>query len=147
VAKSVSVHFGGGRLTNSEGQQDEQSIFGRQARWMDYSGPVAWGQGSDRRTVTEGITYFDHPANPRHPAYWHVREDGWMGASFCMQQPYEIAAERPLILRYFLHAHTAAYDRDRAERVHGQFARRSGFQLIRSDQKHLQYEVRRETGG
>src|SRR5438874_232420 len=57
VAKNLSEHFGGGVLTNSEGAKSEPAIFGKQAKWMDYSGPVPNGH-------TEGITYFDHPTNP-----------------------------------------------------------------------------------
>ncbi|MCP4885693.1 MAG: AAA domain-containing protein, partial [Planctomycetaceae bacterium] len=33
--------FGGGKLTNSDGQQGESRIFGKPAQWVDYSGPVA----------------------------------------------------------------------------------------------------------
>jgi len=86
VAKSLSARFGGGELTDSEARRGEKEIFGNRARWMDYSGPVAVGSGPNRKTVVEGITYFDHPDNPRYPTHWHVRSDGWMGASFCMQQ-------------------------------------------------------------
>ncbi|MCH8219541.1 MAG: PmoA family protein [Planctomycetes bacterium] len=46
--------------------------------WMDYFGPIAVGEGPDRKPAVEGVTYFDHPANPRFPSYWHVREDGWI---------------------------------------------------------------------
>ena len=80
VAKSISAHFGGGELTNSEGEVGEENIFGKRARWMDYSGPVAVGTGSDRKWITEGITFFDHPENPRHPSRWHVRQ-GWLDGS------------------------------------------------------------------
>ena len=75
VAKNISAYFGGGELTNSEGRRGESAIFGRHAKWMDYSGPVPGGG-------MEGVTYFDHPANPNYPARWHVREgrlDGRVG--------------------------------------------------------------------
>lgn len=143
VAKSLSAHFGGGTLTNSEGQVDEKDIFGKQARWMDYSGPVAVGQGSQRRGVTEGITYFDHPKNPRHPTYWHVREDGWMGASFGMHEGLTITKELPLTLRYLLHAHSGSYDHDKAALVQKVFAARPGFEITKGTRKHRQYEVKR----
>src|SRR5690606_2385055 len=76
VAKSISAHFGGGELIDGEGRRGEQAIFGQRAAWMDYSGPVPTGG-------VEGIAYFDHPANPHYPTRWHVRSDGWMGASLC----------------------------------------------------------------
>jgi hypothetical protein len=143
VAKTLSAHFGGGTLTNSEGQVDEKNIFGKPARWMDYSGPLGVGQGSARTTVTEGITYFDHPKNPRHPTSWHVREDGWMGASFCMHEGITLTQEEPLTLRYLLHAHSGVYDQQKAETVQSEFAARPGFEVIKGTRKHRQFEVRR----
>ncbi len=140
VAKSLSEHFGGGQLTNSEGlvgEKDENgqpNIFGKAARWMDYSGPVKEG-------VTEGITYFDHPQNPRYPTKWHVREDGWMGASFCMDEPFILSRKQPLRLRYLLHAHAGAANPNRAEQVATEFAAWPNFDVIRSSKPHQQYEL------
>src|SRR5690606_17577204 len=57
MAKSLSVHFGQGALRNSEGAVGEEAIFGQTARWVDYSGPVAVGEGEARRWVREGITF------------------------------------------------------------------------------------------
>jgi hypothetical protein len=144
VAKTISVHFGEGKLTDSEGQQGEESIFGKRARWMDYSGPVAVGSGPDRKATLEGITYFDHPENPRYPTHWHVREDGWMGASFSMHQALTITADAPLRLRYLLHAHRSGYDHAKAESMHARFAKRPGFQIGKATRKHRQYEVERK---
>lgn len=143
VAKTLSAHFGGGTISNSEGQVGESNIFGKPARWMDYSGPVAVGQGSDRTTVTEGVTYFDHPKNPRYPTPWHVREDGWMGASFCLQEGITLTTQTPLTLRYLLHAHSGAYDHAKAERTQSEFSARPGFEITKGTRKHRQFEVRR----
>ena len=143
VAKSISKHFGGGTISNSEGQVDETNIFGKPARWMDYSGPVAVGEGANRKSVIEGITYFDHPKNPRYPTHWHVREDGWMGASFNMNEGFRITNDAPLKLRYLLHAHAGPYHHSKAEAVHQNFAARSDFEIIKSQRKHRQFEVRR----
>ena len=145
VAKTVSVHFGGGKLTSSEGLEGEASIFGKQARWMDYSGPVAVGRGAGRKTAVEGITFFDHPYNPRYPTHWHVREDGWMGASFSMNDGLTITADAPLTLRYLLHAHSGGYEHGKAETIHESFAKRLGFQITKATKKHRQYEVERKT--
>jgi len=141
VAKSLSVHFGGGAITNSDGQRGEAAIFGKQARWMDYSGPVAVGKGDDRKMVAAGVTYFDHPDNPRYPSAWHVREDGWMGAAFCLREAYTIEADEPLTLRYLLHAHAGEYDAARAAATHKRFAARLGFSIRRSRKPHRQWEV------
>ena len=143
VAKTVSAHFGGGQLRNSEGLVGETEIFGKSARWMDYSGPILVGKGPERRTVIEGITFFDHPSNPRHPAKWHVREDGWMGASFCMDEGWTIPADKPLTLRYLLHAHNQGYSAAKALKIFEAFAERPGFTTSRSKRKHRQNEVRR----
>ena len=144
VAKTISTHFGAGQLTDSEGRQGEPAIFGKQARWMDYSGPIAVGSGPDRKAVIEGITYFDHPENPRYPTHWHVRADGWMGASFCMQEGIVITADAPLTLRYLLHAHRGGYDPVKAQAVHEQFAQRPGLEIGKGTKGHCQYEVNRK---
>ena len=145
VSKTLSGYFGGGIITNSEGEVGEKNIFGKQARWMDYSGPVVVGVEENRKVVSEGITYFDHPDNPRYPTFWHVRQDGWMGASFGMQADYKIETANPLTLRYLLHAHSGVYETAKATSVHENFAKRSGF-LIRkpkTGESHRQFEVER----
>lgn len=140
VASSISEHFGDGRLTNSEGLVGEKdadgqpNIFGRTARWMDYSGSISDG-------ITEGITFFDHPSNPRYPTRWHVREDGWMGASFCMDAPFTITRAQPLRLRYLLHAHRDHHDPQRATAVAAEFARWPTYDVIRSSRPHRQFEI------
>lgn len=136
VAKHISAHFGGGELTNSEGVRGEPQIFGQPARWMDYSGPSPAGG-------IEGITYFDHPANLGFPSHWHVREDGWMGASLCMHGPRATTREQPLVLRYLLHAHGGDVKAERAKVIANEFARAKGFVIERSKAKHQHYEVRR----
>ena len=143
VAKTISICFGGGKLTNSEGQEGEDQIFGKQARWMDYSGPVAVGTGADRHAVVEGITYFDHPDNPRYPTHWHVRQDGWMGASFCFSEGYTITKSVPLTLRYLLYAHSGPCDQSKAQKVHQAFAKRPGFRIGKGTRPHCQYGVER----
>jgi hypothetical protein len=136
VAKSISEFFGGGRLTDSEGRTGEPAIFGKKARWMDYSGPV--GNGLD-----EGITYFDHPTNPDHPAHWHVRADGWMGASVCFAGPKLTTKDAPLTLRYLLHAHAGRYDADRANRRFVQFAALPRWNVDKSNVPHTAWALSR----
>lgn len=143
VAKTLSAHFGGGDLTNSEGATGEKAIFGKQARWMDYSGPVVAGLGPERKVAVEGITFFDHPANPRYPTHWHVRSDGWMGAAFCLNEGLEITPESPLTLRYLLAAHSGACDPARAETMAADFASRPGFEIAKSVREHRQFDVGR----
>jgi hypothetical protein len=139
VAKSISAFFGGGTLTNSEGAVGEPAIFGKPAKWMDYSGEQPGGH-------KEGITYFDHPSNPGHPVRWHVREDGWMGASACFDGPRTTTQMEPLTVRYLLHAHRGLADAKRAGEVFDAFAKRPGFELLKSPAKHNMFGVKRRTG-
>lgn len=98
MAKTIGVNDGGGTLRNSEGGVGEKEIFWKHARWVDYSGPIT-------RTATEGITLMDHPANPNHPTGFHVRGDGWMGASFTLDAARTLQPKQPLQLRYGLYVH------------------------------------------
>lgn len=63
---------GKGHIVNSEGIRDGQT-WGKRAKWVDYYGPV------DGNVV--GVAIFDHPSNPRHPTWWHVRDYGLFGAN------------------------------------------------------------------
>ncbi|HWH67976.1 MAG TPA: PmoA family protein, partial [Candidatus Sulfotelmatobacter sp.] len=63
---------GHGHIVNSAGVRDDQT-WGKRADWCDYYGPVE-GQ-------TVGIAIFDHPQNPRHPTWWHVRDYGLFAAN------------------------------------------------------------------
>lgn len=145
VCASISGYFGGGRLTNHDGVATEANLHEKSAAWMDYSGPVSVPTATGRKAVEEGITYFDHPDNPGYPNHWHVRQDGWMGAAPCMKSEIKITHEKPLTLRYLLHAHHGALDQTHAQHVHDEFKSRGGF-LIRkpkSNEPHRQYEVER----
>ncbi|MDP7050874.1 MAG: PmoA family protein, partial [Verrucomicrobiota bacterium] len=86
MAKGIATYWGEGEITSSEGVKGEPQIFGQSAAWMDYSGRVPRSENGRRVAVTEGITYFDHEKNPSYPSHWHVREDGWMGASLCRHE-------------------------------------------------------------
>ena len=136
VAKHVSAHFGDGTLTNSAGATGEPAIFGKPATWVDYSGPAPKGG-------REGITYFDHPSNPGHPTKWHVREDGWMGASVCLDGPVTTTKKAPLVLRYLLHVHAGPVSPDRAAEVFKEFAGRPKFEVVKATAKHQIWDVRR----
>jgi hypothetical protein len=72
VAESMEERRGG-RIVNAYGAVGEEECWGRRAPWVDYSGPV------DDQLV--GLAIFDHPANFRHPTYWHVRSYGLFTAN------------------------------------------------------------------
>jgi hypothetical protein len=121
MAKTIGVHDGGGLIRNSEGHVNEQGpngCFRKRARWVDYAGPIT-------RTATEGITLFDHPTNPNHPAPFHVRDDGWMGACLTLDEPITIRPGEPLRLRYGLFIHSGVPRRDDLDARWNNFARTS----------------------
>jgi hypothetical protein len=76
IAESMRLKRGGkageGHIVNSEGVRDGEA-WGKRAKWCDYYGPVK-GQ-------VFGIAIFDHPSNPRHPTWWHVRDYGLFAAN------------------------------------------------------------------
>jgi len=69
-----------GHIVNSQGVRDDQT-WGKRAAWCDYYGLV----GSN----TVGIAIFDHPSNPRHPTWWHVRDYGLFAANPFGQHDFE----------------------------------------------------------
>ena len=71
---------GKGHIVNSEGDTDG-STWGKRAKWCDYYGPV---EGE-----TVGVAIFDHPGNPKHPTWWHVRDYGLFAANPFGQHDFE----------------------------------------------------------
>jgi hypothetical protein len=63
----------GATLANSEGLKGTENIWGKRARWVDYSTEM---QG--RRL---SVAIFDHPSNPKHPTFWHARGYGLNAAN------------------------------------------------------------------
>ena len=63
---------GQGHIVNSSGDRDGDT-WGKRAAWCDYYGPV--------NGETVGVAIFDHPDNPRHPTWWHVRDYGLFAAN------------------------------------------------------------------
>ncbi len=70
--KTKEGKAGKGHILNSEGQKDGQT-WGKRAAWCDYYGPV--------KDQIVGVAIFDHPKNPKHPTWWHVRDYGLFTAN------------------------------------------------------------------
>ena len=138
VAKSISAVFGDGVLTGASGQQTEKNLFGKPSPWMDYSGRVD-------ADVTEGITYFDHPGNHGFPSKWHVRDDGWMGASICGDEAVMLSGDHPTIYRYLLHAHGGDVDVAAADAIAKQFHARAKLAVRPSSRPHHHATIERTT--
>ena len=63
----------GARLRNSEGQTGSKQIWGKPAKWTDYSAVIGG--------APVGVAMFDHPSNLRHPTRWHARPYGLNAAN------------------------------------------------------------------
>ena len=59
----------------------EKETWGKRADWCDESGKI------DGKPF--GVAVFDAPANPRHPAYWHVRAYGLMSSNIFGQHDFD----------------------------------------------------------
>ncbi|MBW8040038.1 MAG: hypothetical protein FVQ85_08575 [Planctomycetes bacterium] len=68
----VEGKVGKGHIINSEGHRDG-AAWGKRAAWCDYYGPV--------NGDIVGVAIFDHPKNPKHPTWWHVRTYGLFTAN------------------------------------------------------------------
>lgn len=77
--------LGRGHIVSSAGVRDEQT-WGKRAEWCDYYGPA------DGQTV--GMAIFDHPQNPRHPTWWHVRDYGLFAANPFGQHDFEKLSDK-----------------------------------------------------
>jgi hypothetical protein len=62
-----------GRMTNAEGNSGEAQVWGKRSAWVDYAGEI--------NGEKVGVAIFDHPANPKHPTYWHSRSYGLFAAN------------------------------------------------------------------
>jgi len=62
-----------GTMVNAEGAKGEAECWGKRSDWMDFHGEL------EREKV--GVAILDHPANPRHPTYWHTRAYGLFAAN------------------------------------------------------------------
>jgi hypothetical protein len=63
----------GAMLSNSDGLMTTEKIWGKRAKWVDYSTTLK-GQKA-------GVVILDHPKNPKHPTYWHARGYGLCAAN------------------------------------------------------------------
>ncbi|HUG81594.1 MAG TPA: PmoA family protein [Bryobacterales bacterium] len=62
-----------GTITSADGKTGEKNLWGKRSPWLDYSGAI---EGEKL-----GVAILDHPSNPKHPTYWHVRSYGLFAAN------------------------------------------------------------------
>lgn len=118
VAETMKVkgHAGENHILTSEGARDDDA-WGKRAKWCDYSGTV---QGKK-----SGVAIFDHPENPRHPTWWHVRDYGLFAANPFGQHDFEkkppgtgdltVPAGETLVFRYRFYFHEGEAGQARIE--------------------------------
>lgn len=112
----------GARLRNSEGLEGTKSIWGKPARWVDYSASL------DGKAA--GAAIFDHPSNFRHPTRWHARGYSLNAAnpfavkSFTKQGDgsHTIQAGASLTFRYRVLIHEGGLEPPAIEKLYGEFA-------------------------
>lgn len=114
---------GTGRIVLSTGVKDGQT-WGKRAEWCDYYGPL------DGKVV--GIAIFDHPSNPKHPTWWHVRDYGLFAANpfgvhdFEKQPPgtgdLRIPAGQSVTFRYRFYLHEGDTEQARVAERYREFA-------------------------
>ena len=109
VADTIDVEDGG-RIVNSEGDENESGAMGKIARWTDYSGQVAGAMA--------GVTIMHHPRNPPTPFF--CRNYGTFLSNLTLHEPFEIAAGTSLVQRWRILIHDGdaeSFDPESAYRV------------------------------
>jgi hypothetical protein len=79
-------HEGKGTIVNAEGIKND-ATWGKRSTWVDYHGP------KDGKVY--GVAMFDHPKNPRHPTWWHVRAYALFAANPFGQHDFENLKGKP----------------------------------------------------
>jgi len=79
-------HEGKGTIVNAEGIKND-AAWGKKSTWVDYHGP------KDGKTY--GVAMFDHPSNPRHPTWWHVRTYALFAANPFGKHDFENLKDQP----------------------------------------------------
>jgi putative heme-binding domain-containing protein len=80
VASSIRVQGGNGTITNDRGEINAAAMWGKEAKWFDYSGII------DGRQV--GLMVAPDPNNPR-PSWLHARDYGVVVTNPFPKQPRE----------------------------------------------------------
>lgn len=146
VAKSLSVVFGGGVITGSDGQVNEANLFGKANRWLDYSGPIKLNNDSEKLNrdadpETEGLSLISHRSNPQSPICWHVRDDGWISPSLSRKASLLVAPESPVTCRYLLFVHSGTCSPATVNRLADEFDNQPALSYRKASKPHHQFEI------
>lgn len=75
-----------GQAINSQGARNAEA-WGKRAAWVDYYAP--------REGKIYGVAILDHPQNPNHPTWWHVRDYGLFAANPFGKHDFESLKNQP----------------------------------------------------
>ncbi len=75
----------GCKIVDADGRISMAKIWGKRSDWVDYTGEL------DGERL--GVAIFDHPQNPNHPTYWHVRDYGLFSLNPFGQNAFDPQAE------------------------------------------------------
>ncbi len=81
IVLSTGIRDNGVSAAAAKNNKREAVTWGKRAAWCDYYGPV------DGKIL--GFAILDHPDNPRHPTWWHVRDYGLFAANPFGQHDFE----------------------------------------------------------
>jgi hypothetical protein len=120
---------GKGHIINSEGVRDDDT-WGKRANWVDYYGPA------DGKLV--GVAIFDHPKNPRHPTWWHVRDYGLFAANPFGLHDFEkkpadagnltVPSGQSITFRYRFYIHSGDEKEGKVAQAYEQYAKSAALQ-------------------
>jgi len=84
-----------GRIVLSTGQEGPD-VMGQRGAWLHFAGRL------DTTNQPVCVATFDHPANPRHPTKFFVRNNpfGVINPAFCFDEEYVLEKGETLTLRY-----------------------------------------------
>jgi hypothetical protein len=82
LASAFRVDTGTGRILNDQGDENGAGVWGKEARWVDFSATFDGARA--------GVLFIMHPDNPR-PCWMHARDYGLVVANPFPRQPAERA--------------------------------------------------------
>ena len=123
IASPLRVKGGKGRILNDRGEENGDGTWGRNFRWIDYSGVI-----NGKRA---GILVIPDPANPR-PCWSHSRDYGVLASNPFPKQPSErrepyvttrVRKGEPLRMAYTIIIHESDDQKFDQRRILGDFLR------------------------
>jgi Methane oxygenase PmoA len=114
----------GGKMTNAQGAETMNNVWGKPSPWVDYSGEI--------KGERLGVAIFDNPKNPRHPTTWHARDYGLFATNIFGQHDFKnpnipdgtmvLDPGQELRFRYRVVIHPGGTDREQLEKEYKKYA-------------------------